>query len=90
MNIEKGDFIKIKSYKKCNYKNKEYEVYSLSNTGKSLWIKDSRTNIKCRCGRCLKSINNKSGNVILHLNEVELYMKKKQKIRNQKLKYLLK
>lgn len=87
--VEVGDFIKIaKPYRKCKYKSKVFQINSISNSGKSVWYNDNRTNNKCFCGHCIELKHSSKVNIILE--EITLHQKLKEKKREDKLKVLLK
>lgn len=87
--IEVGDYIKINHpYRKCKYKDIVRVIDSISNSGKSVWYSDNRTNNKCVCGRCIEIRNESKVNIVIE--EIKLYQKKADKEREIKLKYLLK
>lgn len=88
--IEVGDIIQLANpYRKCKFKEKTQTIRLISNTGKSVWYNDKRTNNKCKCGRCL-DLERTKGRVNITLDKIKLFQKGSEKLREDKLKLLLK
>lgn len=87
--IEVGDYIKLSNYsRKCKYKDKIYRIDSITNSGLGLWIVDNRTNNKCNCNDCIGI--SKEGKRCITLIGIILQQKGVEKIREDKIKRLLK
>lgn len=76
----------------CKDPNKKFIIQSFSKSGLSVYYVDDRTNIKCRCSNCRTDpYSNKYERVrCIGISQIKIVEKRLERLRDQKLKRLLK
>jgi len=97
--VEIGDVFIINKLKGsfyiCKDPNKKFIIQSFSKSGLSVYYVDARTNIKCRCSNCrtwpdYDSYSNKFEKVrCIGISQIKIVEKRLERLRDQKLKRLL-